>query len=198
MITSKSRYKPNYNAKGAVIPPQTMGTPFGFALAVSVFLLPFAPRLQFFYEGASPLFFQFLPSFWALRKADLISNSDLAKVEMFTAIYVIARLAYFPFFRSRYVSFFSEACPPPVEMDRAWPSQISGAFKAGAILVVGSLTLGLVTYFENALNPKYAFCILEAFGGGCMAVTEGFMDLGLYSAFRSRFWHKMPHTPDGR
>jgi hypothetical protein len=166
-----------------------MATPFGFALAVSLFLLPVVPHLHFLREGLSPFFIQYVPSFWVLRKAGLVSTGDLAWFEIFTILYLLVRAAYYPFFRKRHVSFFSKESPPPLEMSRLWPGLISGALKGGAICMTASLVLGPLVYFENILDPKYAFCLLEVFAAGWVILTEGLMDLGLYSTFKSKFWH---------
>ena len=190
-MNAQANYKFNYNANGAIIPPQPMATPFGFALAGSLFLFPVIPHLHLPYEGLSPFFIQYLPSFWVLRKAGLVSTSDLALFEIATLLYLLARAAYFPFFRRRHVSFFSKESPPPLEMSQLWPSLISGALKAGALFMAGSFILGPLVYFENILGPKYAFCLLELFGAGVILLTEGLMDLALYSTFKSNFWRQM-------
>jgi hypothetical protein len=195
-VNLRADYKFNYNAQGAIIPPQTMGTPFGFALAVSLYLLPVIPHLHFPREGLSPFFIQYLPSFWALRKAGLVSTSDLALFEIATLLYLLARAAYFPFFRRRHVSFFSKESPPPLEMSRLWPRQISGSFKVGALCMAASFVLGPLVYFENILGPKYAFCLLQVFAGAGMFLTEALMGLGLYSTFKSKFWHQTSRATD--
>jgi hypothetical protein len=187
-VNSQPNYKFDHNAKGAMIPPQPMATPFGFALAGSLFLLPAVPHLHLPYEDLSPFFIQYLPGFWALRKAGLVSANDLALFEMFFFFYLLARAAYYWFFRRRHASYFTTENPPPVEMGRLWPSLISGMFKASALCMAVFLLFGPLVYFENALDAKYGFCLLQAFAGGWVFFTEGLMDLGLYSTFRSRFW----------
>src|SRR4051794_27778820 len=99
MVASQKKYKFSYNEKGAIIPPQPMGTPFGFVLAVSPLLLPAFPYLQFARENFSPLVIQYLPNFWTLQQAGLVSSGALALMEIFTGLYLSARLAYFLFFR---------------------------------------------------------------------------------------------------
>lgn len=57
--------------------------------------------------------------------------------------------------------------------------------------MTGSIVLGPLVYFENILSAKYAFCLLEVFGGAGMFLTEGLMDLALYSTFKSKFSSQM-------
>jgi len=59
--------------------------------------------------------------------------------------------------------------------------------------MTASFVLGPLVYFENILGPKYAFCLLQVFAAGWVILTEGLMDLGLYSTFKSRFWREILH-----
>src|SRR3954468_14335105 len=82
MIAPQEHYKFSYNEKGVIIPPQPMGTPFGFVLAMSPLLLPMIPHLRFPRETFFPFFIEYLPNFWVLRRAGFVADGDLAFIEI--------------------------------------------------------------------------------------------------------------------
>lgn len=196
MIAPQKKFRFSYYKYGAIIPPQPMGVPFGFVLAVTPLLLPVISHLPFPREGLSPVFIQYLPNFWVLQRAGYVSSGDLALIEIFTGLYLLARLVYFFFFRWRVLSFFSVADPPPLDMYRIWPKQISGLLKVSAVFLALPLIVGPLVYLEGALSSKYAFILLEIFGSGWVALTEGLVSIGLYLTFKSKFWQHMPPAGD--
>lgn len=188
MVNEFKSYQFSYNKAGEIIPPQPASTAFGTLLLLFGFATPLIPYLHA-QVGLSPMFIGYFPSFWALKRAGYVSNGELALIEVSTLVWLTLRVVHCALFRNRLLSFFSEANPPPIDLQARWPIQFSGFLKIGGLLFAAPLALGPSLLAEGAFNPRYAFYLDASFGGGCIFVTEGLASLGLYLTFRSRFWH---------
>lgn len=197
MIDPNANYKFSYTRDGKILPPDTSPAPFGSVLILAAFLFPFLPYLHL-HTTCSPFVAQYLPNFWALRRAGFLSDGNLALIEMATGLWLLSRLVQFVIVRRQILSLFSKMNPPPQSLRDRWPGQFSRYLALGGVFMLGPFVLGPVTYFLGILNAKYAFIILALFGGGCLFITEGLMSLGLYSAFKSRFWSYEEDPPSGR
>jgi hypothetical protein len=188
MSAPRAPYRFSYNKDGEIRPPATADSPLGTLLALASLLLPLVRYLPFPHEGLFPVVIHYLPSFWTLQRAGYVSNGDLALIEIATGLWLLAKLANFIVFRRRLLSCFSDVDPPPLELKDRWPVQFSNAIIFGIVVMVLPFAMAPLMYALGALSPRYSFYIVTLFGGGCMALSEGFASLALYRTFKARFW----------
>jgi hypothetical protein len=190
MPNAKEKYVLQYNKLGLVVPPQAMDTPLGFLTNLFVFVIPFAVLAGHTHWPFPPMLLHGAPTFRAFEAAGVMSENKIAETEVLLLIHLIVRLALFPGFIKKYVSYFSEDDPPPLELINGWPRQIIGMFKFGLFTLALPLVWGVIAAAIHYLSSKFVFCTLCLLGVGISFLTEGLMDLCLYLTLRRKYWRE--------